>query len=105
MAVVGAGAVGGYYGALLARAGHDVSVLARGAHLRAIVERGLMVWSPLGDFVAHPHAAPSTDGMGVADLVLFAVKTYDNAEALPLLPALVGAETMVLTLQNGVRSM
>jgi 2-dehydropantoate 2-reductase len=105
VAVVGAGAVGGYYGAKLAVAGHEVHVLARGAHLRAIAERGLMIWSPLGDIVARPHVAATAEDVGVVDLVLFAVKTYDNADALPLLPPLVGPHTMVLTLQNGVRSM
>ena len=52
IAVLGSGAVGGYFGAKLALAGHDVTFIARGAHLRAIRERGLLVWSPLGDFVA-----------------------------------------------------
>jgi 2-dehydropantoate 2-reductase len=105
VAVIGAGAVGGYYGAKLAVAGHEVHMVARGAHLRAIGERGLMIWSPLGDLVAHPHATASAEAVGVVDLVLFAVKTYDNADALALLPPLVGPDTMVLTLQNGVRSM
>lgn len=105
VAVIGAGAVGGYYGAKLAVAGHDVHMIARGAHLRAIAERGLMVWSPLGDIVARPHAAASTSDVGVVDLALYAVKTYDNVDALRLLPQVVGAETVVLTLQNGVRSM
>ncbi len=103
--MIGAGAVGGYYGALLARAGHDVHMLARGPHLRALTERGMMVWSPLGDFVAHPRAVASVEEIGIVDLVLLAVKTYDNDVVLPLLPPLVGPETAVLTLQNGVRSM
>lgn len=105
VAVIGAGAVGGYYGALLARAGHEVHVVARGDHRRAILQRGLLVWSPLGDFVSHPSVAGGFADVGAVDLVLFAVKTYDNAEALPLLPSFVGADTVVLTLQNGVRSM
>ncbi len=103
-AVVGAGAVGGYYGARLARAGFDVSLVARGAHLEAIRDRGLWVWSPLGDLVVHPRAAADPADIGVVDVVLYAVKTYDNATALPLLPALVGPDTVVLTLQNGVAS-
>lgn len=105
VAVVGAGAVGGYYGAKLAQAGHQVHMVARGAHLRAMAERGLMVWSPLGDFVVRPHAVESSDEVGSVDLVLFAVKTYDNPEALAMLRPLMGPDTVVLTLQNGVSSM
>lgn len=103
-AVVGAGAVGGYYGARLSHAGFDVSVVARGAHLRAIQSRGLWVWSPLGDFVAHMQATEDPADIGPVDVVLYAVKTYDNPAALPLLRPLVGPDTLVLTLQNGVSS-
>ncbi|HTV03168.1 MAG TPA: 2-dehydropantoate 2-reductase [Luteitalea sp.] len=103
-AVVGAGAVGGYYAARLARAGFDVSLLARGAHLEAIRSRGLWVWSPLGDLVVHPRATADAAEIGHVDVVLYAVKTYDNATALPLLTPLVGPPTLVLTLQNGVSS-
>jgi 2-dehydropantoate 2-reductase len=103
-AVVGAGAVGGYYAARLARAGFDVSLVARGAHLEAIQARGLWVWSPLGDMVVHPRATADPAAIGPVDVVLYAVKTYDNASALPMLPALVGPDTVVLTMQNGVSS-
>jgi 2-dehydropantoate 2-reductase len=103
-AVIGSGAVGGYFGARLARAGHEVLFVARGAHLRAIEARGLLVWSPLGDFVAWGRAVSETAGEKACELVLFAVKTYDNESAFPLLPPLLGAETIVLTLQNGVDS-
>lgn len=103
-AVVGAGAVGGYYAARLAAAGFDVSLVARGAHLRAIRERGLWVWSPLGDLVVHPRVSPDPVEIGPVHVVLYAVKTYDNATALPLLAPLVGEDTLVLTLQNGVSS-
>lgn len=101
-AVVGAGAVGGYYGAKLAAAGCDVSLVARGAHLDAIAQRGLWVWSPLGDLVVHPRATANPADIGQVDVVLYAVKTYHNAEALPLLRPLLGPDTIVLTLQNGV---
>lgn len=104
IAIVGSGAVGGYYGALLSRSGHDVTFIARGAHLEAIRTSGLTVRGPLGEWVVRARAEPDTAAVGVVDLVLFAVKTYDNASALPLLPALVGASTIVLTLQNGVDS-
>lgn len=103
-AIVGSGAVGGYYGAQLARAGHQVTFVARGAHLQAIRERGLLVWSPLGDFLARGAAEADTTRVGPVDVVIFAVKTYDNPSALQLLPPLIGPETVVLTLQNGVES-
>jgi len=104
-AVLGSGAVGGYYGAKLARAGHDVTFIARGAHLQAIRERGLQIRSPmLGDFTVTAPAEEDTRGVGPVDVVLFAVKAYDNLAALPLVAPLVGADTTVLPLQNGVES-
>ena len=103
-AVVGAGAVGGYYAARLAHAGFDVALVARGAHLDAIRARGLWIWSPLGDLVVRPRASADPREIGPVDVVLYAVKTYDDVTALPLLPPLVGPETLVLTLQNGVAS-
>jgi 2-dehydropantoate 2-reductase len=103
--VVGSGAVGGYYGARLARAGHRVTFIARGAHLRAIRERGLLIWSPLGDFCVQAAATDDPMKAGPADLTLLAVKTYDNDGVLPALPLLCESETaVVLTLQNGVDS-
>jgi 2-dehydropantoate 2-reductase len=97
--------VGGYFGAKLARAGQDVVFIARGAHLEAIRAAGLQVRSPrLGDFVVHAAAHDTTTEVGPVDLVLFTVKAYDNASALALLPPLVGEDTVVLTLQNGVDS-
>ena len=104
IAVIGAGAVGGYYGGMLARAGHDVSVIARGAHLAAIRESGLTVRATVGRFTVHPRAADDPGAIGPVDLILFAVKTYDNDTALPLLRPLAAASTIVLTLQNGVDS-
>lgn len=104
IAIVGSGAVGGYYGAMLARAGHRVTFVARGAHLRAIRERGLLVWSPLGDFTVRAPAESEFSRVGPVDLVLLAVKTYDNDVVLPQLPVLCGPGTIVLTLQNGVDS-
>ena len=102
IAVVGAGAVGGYFGAFLARAGHDVRFIARGAHGEAIQSQGLTVRGPLGEFTVRAPVSESTVGARPVDLVLHAVKSYDNATALPLLPPLVGDSTVVLTLQNGV---
>ena len=104
-AFLGAGAVGGFYAALLSRSGCEVSVVARGAHLEAIRKDGLrVVSSAVGDFTARLGAEGDPARIGVVDTVVVAVKTYDNTTALPLLPPLVGPETTVLTLQNGVDS-
>jgi len=104
-AILGSGAVGGYYGAKLARAGHDVTFVARGAHLEAIRARGLEIRSAaLGDFTVHARAEQDTSRVGTVDVVLFAVKAYDNASALPLLAPMLGGQTAVLTVQNGVDS-
>jgi 2-dehydropantoate 2-reductase len=104
-AIVGSGAVGGYYGAQLARAGHDVTFLARGAHLAAIRERGLHVRRPmLGDYTVHAPAEEDPSRVGHADVVLLAVKAYDNEQALPGVPLMLGPDSSVLTLQNGVDS-
>ena len=102
-AILGSGAVGGYYGAKLARAGHDVTFIARGPHLAAIRERGLEIRSPLlGDFVVRAAAEEDTSRVGSVDLVVVAVKAYDNATALPLIAPMLGPATSILTLQNGV---
>lgn len=105
IAVLGSGAVGGYYGARLARAGHEVTFIARGAHLEAIRERGLQIRSPaLGDFVVTARAEQDTRVVGTMDVVLVAVKAYDNPTALPAIAPMLGPSTVVLTLQNGVDS-
>jgi 2-dehydropantoate 2-reductase len=101
--IVGSGAVGGYYGAKLARAGHDVTCIARGAHLEAIRARGLAVRSPLGDFTVQVRAEPDPSNIAT-DVAIFAVKAYSNREALPLLRRAVGDRGVALTLQNGVDS-
>lgn len=103
-AILGSGAVGGYYGAKLARAGHRVTFLARGAHLEAMRERGLQIRSVLGDFAVPAEATNDPASIGPVDAVLFTVKTYDNDTALPMLSPLVGDATTVLTLQNGIDS-
>src|SRR4029450_784632 len=104
-AIIGAGAVGGYYGALLARSGQDVSFVARGAHLEAIRAHGLKIESgAVGDFVANVRAESDPARIGHADVVIIAVKTYDNDTAIPLALPMTGPETTVLTIQNGVDS-
>ena len=104
-AILGSGAVGGYYGAKLARAGHDVTFIARGAHLDAIRSHGLLIRSPmLGDFTVHAPAEDDTRRVGPVDVVLVATKAYDNPSALPHIAPMVGASTTILPLQNGVDS-
>ncbi len=104
-AILGSGAVGGYYGAKLVRAGHDVTFIARGAHLAAIRARGLQIRSPaLGDFTVHAPADDDTARVGAVDVVIVAVKAYDNVSALPLIAPMMGPQTTVLPLQNGVDS-
>ena len=104
-AILGSGAVGGYFGAKLARSGQDVTFVARGAHLEAIRTAGLSVRSAnLGDFVVRAPAENDTSRIGPVDVVIVSVKAYDNATALPMLKPLLGDQTVVLTLQNGVDS-
>jgi 2-dehydropantoate 2-reductase len=103
--ILGSGAVGGYYGAQLARAGHDITFIARGPHLDAIRAHGLRVKSPaLGDFLVHAPAESDTARVGPVDVVVLAVKAYDNTAALPLITPMLGPSTFVLTLQNGLES-
>ena len=105
VAVMAAGAVGGYFGARLAAAGHEVFFVARGAHRDAIHNNGLRVLSPLGDL--HLKDANVTDtpaSVGPVDLVLFAVKLWDTEKAAEKTRPLVGPHTRVITLQNGVDS-
>ena len=102
--IVGSGAVGGYYGAKLAHAGHDVMFFARGAHLAAIREHGLAVKSQLGDFTVHAPAEDRAGNIGPVDVAILAVKAYSNPEVLPMLKTIARDEAVVLTLQNGVDS-
>lgn len=104
VAVIGAGAVGGYYGGALARAGLDVALICRGAHRDAIVSNGLQVASNWGGYTVHPQATPDSSEIGPVDLVLYAVKLYSNPSALPLIEPLLGDGTIVLPLQNGTES-
>jgi 2-dehydropantoate 2-reductase len=104
IAIIGAGAVGGYYGALLSRAGADVSFVARGAHRDAIRANGLRIIGVQGDFTVQLPAEDNPSKIGPVDVVILTVKTYDNASAFPLIAPLLGPDTSVLTLQNGVDS-
>ena len=102
IAVMGAGGVGGCLGALLARDGNDVTLIARGPHLAAIRSHGLRLLQDEATFTVSVPATDDPQEVGPVDLVLFTVKTYHNAAAIPAVRPLVGPSTAVLTLQNGV---
>jgi 2-dehydropantoate 2-reductase len=103
IAVVGAGGVGGYFGGRLVEAGADVVFLARGAHLQAMRTTGLRIDSPNGNVhIPRINATDDPAAIGPVDIVLFAVKLYDSETASRLLPPLVGADTAVVPLQNGI---
>ena len=100
---MGAGGVGGFFGGLLARSGEDVVFIARGAHLEAIRRAGLKVASDLeGEFTVRSDATADTKSVGPVDLVLYTVKMYDNGGAIPAVAPMVGPDTLVMTLQNGI---
>ena len=101
--VVGAGAIGGYLAVRLAHAGHDVAVVARGPHLAAIRERGLTLIEADRELTAAPAAATDRLGeLGPQDLVLLALKAHQIEAVVDELPALLGAGTVLVTLQNGI---
>lgn len=103
--IAGAGGVGGYFGALLGRAGHDVIFLARGANLAALRARGLTVESVDGDFhVAVPTATGTLTGAAPVEIALVAVKSYDTAAIAAQIAPVVRRDTIVLSLQNGVEN-
>ena len=105
LVIVGAGGVGGYFGAKLSRAGEDVTFVARGAHLAAIQRDGLRVRSAIdGEFVARPAAVEKLGAGAPADAVLLCVKGFDTEAALAAVRPAVGPGTAVLSLQNGVAS-
>ncbi len=103
IAIMGTGGVGGYYGGLLAQQGHDVTFIARGEHLKAIQENGLQVKSVHGDFlVKQAQATDDPSQIGPVDLVLFCTKTYSIDHAAQQIKPIVGAQTTVLPLENGI---
>ncbi|MFU8869501.1 2-dehydropantoate 2-reductase [Natronococcus sp.] len=102
VAIYGAGGVGAYFGGRLARAGADVHLLARGAHLEALRRDGLRVDSVRGDFEVELPATDDPASIGPCDYVLFAVKSFDTAAAARELEPLLGEETAVVSLQNGL---
>src|SRR5213593_4240300 len=103
IAIVGAGGIGGGYGAALAKAGADVTFIARGAHLAAMKSAGLKVLSPRGDIHLVPtQATDNPASIGPVDIVLFCVKLWDVESAGERLKPLIGPDTAVIPLQNGI---
>lgn len=101
--VFGAGSVGGYFGGCLARAGENVVFIARGEHLRAILTGGLRVDSPMGGFLVHPARATDDPAQaGPADVIILGVKTWQVADAVDAMRPMLGPDTFVVPLQNGV---
>ncbi|MBI5032954.1 MAG: 2-dehydropantoate 2-reductase [Chloroflexi bacterium] len=105
IAIMATGGLGGYYGALLAKDGHDVTFIARGAHLKVIREHGLTIKSIHGDFAIKPaFATDNPSEVGVVDYILFGVKTYDTVAAAQSMQPMIGEKTTVVNFQNGVDS-
>ena len=101
-AVLGAGAIGAYVGAALSRGGADVTLIARGEHLRAMQERGVRVLSKRGDFTAHPDATDDLEAIAGADVVFVALKAYSLPDIAPRLGRLLAPGAAAIWAQNGV---
>jgi 2-dehydropantoate 2-reductase len=102
IAVVGAGAIGAYWGAALHRGGTEVHLIARRAHLEAMRENGVRVLSPRGDFTAHPHVTDDPQEIGPVDYVFLGLKAYSYPGCGPLVEPLLGEGTAVVAGQNGI---
>jgi 2-dehydropantoate 2-reductase len=100
--VVGAGAIGAYIGALMARAGADITLFARGPHLRAMQAHGVQVKSAAGGFAAHPKIAATLEEVGPVDVVFLGVKAHGLTQLAPQLHPLLGPDTTVVSTQNGL---
>jgi 2-dehydropantoate 2-reductase len=100
--IAGAGAIGAYIGARMAQAGFDVTLFARGPHLRAMQEHGVRVKTTEGDFVAHPTIASSLEEVGPVDVVFLGVKAHGLPELAPRLEPVLGPDTTVVSTQNGI---
>jgi 2-dehydropantoate 2-reductase len=100
--IAGAGAIGGYIGAKLAKAGADVVLFARGPHLKAMQERGLRVLSPDGDFEVKPQVTGDLATIGTADVIFLGVKAHGLTALAPTLRPLFGPDTAVVSTQNGI---
>lgn len=104
IAVFGTGAVGGYFGGRLAAAGEEVAFIARGMHLATLQQSGLRITSPKGDAHLRVSATDDPATIGPVDVVLLTVKLYDVEAAAARLAPLIGPDTVVITLQNGVEA-
>ncbi len=105
IAIFGAGAVGSYFGGRLAQAGEDVVFIARGEHLQAMRDSGLRVDSIKGDFVLQSvHATDDPLQVGLVDVVLVCVKAWQTGEAIQAMRPMIGPQTLVISLQNGVEA-
>ena len=105
IAIMGTGGVGGFFGGLLAKNNDSVTFIARGEHLNAIQNNGLRVESKNnGVFTVKANATDDTSVLSAQDLILFTVKMYHNQEAINAIKPMVGDNTIILTLQNGVRN-
>ena len=104
IAVMGAGSIGGYFGGKLSQGGNEVTLIARGAHLDAIRSRGLKIITDDSEFIVECKATDDPGQVGPVDLVLLTVKTYHNQEAVPAMLPMIGSNTAVLCLQNGIDS-
>lgn len=100
--IAGAGAIGAYIGARMAQAGFDVTLFARGPHLRAMKENGVQVKSSGGDFVARPTIASSLDEVSPVDVVFLGVKAHGLPQLAPHLKPVLGPDTTVVSTQNGI---
>ena len=102
IAVLGAGAIGAYVGAALHRGGADVHLIARGPHMRAMRDDGVVVLSPRGDFTAHPPVTDDAEAIGPVDVVFLGLKANQYASCGPLLSPLLKTDTAVVAAQNGI---
>ncbi len=100
--IAGAGAIGAYIGARMAQAGFDVTLFARGPHLRAMQEHGVLVKTAKGDFVARPRIAGSLEEVGPVDVVFLGVKAHGLPQLAPHLQPVLGPDTTVVSTQNGI---
>ncbi|HZI35507.1 MAG TPA: 2-dehydropantoate 2-reductase, partial [Gaiellales bacterium] len=101
-AVLGAGAIGAYLGATLAQAGSDVTLIARGPHLQAMIDHGVRVQSQRGDFTSHPAATADIDALAEADVIVIGLKAHSLPELAPAIGERLRPDAVVVPAQNGL---